>query len=369
LRTLVSPSRVVLEDGRVVGLECVRNELGEPDASGRRRPVEIPGSAFTMPADAVIVAIGQAADLAFLDGSGVTTRRNGVIEIDPETGRALDLIFAGGDATRGPETIIAACADGRRAAEALCAEFGVAFDTYAVTTPEPSDEDVARMKRIRARKMEQHRPVMLPSAERGGFDLVDATLDEEAARAEATRCLQCTALCDKCVEVCPNRANYTYLIEPVDLTLPILACRGGSLVIAGKERIQIDQTRQIIHLDDFCNECGNCATFCVHPGRPYVEKPRLFLREADFLAEGDNAVFIEGDTIRSLRDGRESRLTVGDALVYETDRVRVALSPAYEIIEADVKQTFAGELSLKEAADLASILTGIRGSLALPGLG
>jgi len=359
LETLVSPSRVVLDDGRVVGLECVRNELGEPDASGRRRPVEIPGSEFTMPADAVIVAIGQAADLAFLDGSDVKTRRNGAIEIDDETGRALDLVFAGGDATRGPETIIAACADGRRAAEAICAEFGVDFQAFEVTTPELSEEEIARMKHLRARKVEQHRPISLPTAERGSFDLVDATLDEEAAHAEAARCLQCTALCDKCVEVCPNRANHTYMIEPVDVMLPVLECRDGELVATRKEHYRIEQSRQIIHLDDFCNECGNCATFCVHQGKPYVEKPRLFLREADYLAEGDNALFIEGDTIRRLCDGRESRLTVGSTLVYETDSVRVTLTPAFEVIDTEVKHPFKGELSLKEAAGLATILAGV----------
>ncbi|MBC8426009.1 FAD-dependent oxidoreductase, partial [bacterium] len=363
LETLVSPSRVVLDDGRVTGLECVRNELGEPDASGRRRPVEIPGSEFTLPADAVIVAIGQAADLRLLDGSGLSTRRNGAIEVDPETGRALDLIFAGGDAVRGPETIIAACADGRRAAETLCTEFGVDFRTYEVTTPEMSDEEVARMKRIRARKEPQHHPASRPLDDRFGFELVDETLDEQAAHAEAARCLQCTTLCDKCVDVCPNRANITYLMEPVDVTVPVLACRDGALVVVGKERVQIEQTRQILHLDDFCNDCGNCATFCVHHGRPYVEKPRLFLREADFLAEGDNAVFVEGDTIRRLSGGRESRLTVGGELVFETEQVRVTMTPVYEIIDSGLKQPFEEVLSLAEAVDLQAVLVGVKGSI------
>jgi len=355
LETLVSPSRVVLDDGRVTGLECVRNELGEPDDSGRRRPVEIPGSEFTIPADEIIVAIGQAADLRLLDGSGLTTRRNGAIEVDPETGRALDLIFAGGDAVRGPETIIAACADGRRAAETLCAEFGVDFKTYEVTTPEMSDEEVARMKVIRARKEPQHHPVSLTSDDRFSFELVDETLDEQAAHAEANRCLQCTTLCDKCVEVCPNRANITYLMEPVDVMVPVLACRDGELVEVGKERVQIEQTRQILHLDDFCNDCGNCATFCVHHGLPYVEKPRLFLREEDFLAEGDNAVFIEGDTIRYLNGGQETRLTINSELVYETACIRVTMTPAYEVIAAEIKEVFEGEVALGLVIELVTI--------------
>ena len=358
LETLVTPKRVVLENGKVVGMECTRNELGEPDDSGRRRPVEIAGSEFTMAADAVIVAIGQAADLAFLDGSGVKTARSGKIEVDAETGRALEMIFAGGDATRGPETIIAACADGRRAAEAICAEFDVDFKVFEVTTPELGADELATMKRIRARRVELHKPQTLPTAKRGGFDLVDATLDEQSARAEAERCLQCTALCDKCVEVCPNRANHTYVIDPIDVSLPVLACRNGELVVVREERYRIEQSRQIIHIDDFCNECGNCATFCVHQGRPYVEKPRLFLREADFLAEGDNAVFIDGETIRSLRDGQETRVTVGEGIVFEDERVRVELTKEYEMVGSRIKTAFEGEISLVGVLELAAVYSG-----------
>ncbi len=352
LETLVSPKSVMLEDGRVVGLECVHNELGEPDESGRRRPVEIPDSEFTMPADAVIAAIGQSADLAFLDGSGVKSARNGRIEIDPETGRALDHVFAGGDAVRGPKTIIAACADGRRAAEAMCAEFGVAFREEPVETP---PIDFTRVKRARARKAPQHRAEHLPVRERGGFELVDATFTEEAARAEAERCLQCTTVCDKCVEVCPNRANLVYEIEPMEVRAPVLACRDGELVVVREELVRIEQSRQILHIDDWCNECGNCATFCVHQGRPYVEKPRAFLREADFLAEGGNAVFVEGDTVRWLDGGREVRVRVGDAIVYEDGRVQVKLTEEFEVIEARLIEAFDGELALTEAFRLTAV--------------
>jgi len=360
LETLVTPKRVVREDGKVVGMDCTRNKLGEPDESGRRRPVEIAGSEFTMPADVVIVAIGQAADLTFLDGSDVKTGRSGKIEVDVETGRAMKMIFAGGDATRGPETIIAACADGRRAAEAICAEFDVDFKVFEVTTLDLSADELAAMKRIRARRVELHKPETLPAAERGGFDLVDATLDEKSARAEAERCLQCTALCDKCVEVCPNRANHTYVIEPIDVRLPVLVCRDGELVVVREERYRIEQSRQIIHIDDFCNECGNCATFCVHHGKPYVEKPRLFLREADYLAEGDNAVFIEGDVIRSLKSGQETRVTIGEQIIFEDERVRVELTSEYEVAGLRVKTPFEGELSLVGALELAVVHSGGR---------
>ena len=79
------------------------------------------------------------------------------------------------------------------------------------------------MKAVRARRVPQVKPAALPVAERSGFALIEATFTEADARAEALRCVQCTTFCDKCVEVCPNRANYTFRIEPIHWRLPVLA--------------------------------------------------------------------------------------------------------------------------------------------------
>jgi putative selenate reductase len=217
---------------------------------------------------------------------------------------------------------------------------------------------------VRARKEAQNRPEMLPVAQRGGFDLVEQTLTEEAARGEAARCVQCSVFCDKCVEVCPNRANYTYSVSPVRLTLPQLSCQNGRLVVTGKEFFKVEQARQIIHVDDFCNECGNCATFCVHHGKPYTEKPRLFLQESDFELEEDNAFYIEGHTIRRREGGRESQLSMKNGiLVFENTQVHVSLSPDFEIRETALKEAFEGTFSLMEAAEMALIFNGVTTSL------
>jgi len=357
LETLVSPKRVVLDAGRVMGLECVRNDLGEPDTSGRCRPVEIPGSEFTMPADAVILAIGQAPDLTLLDGSQLKTRRNGAIEVDEETGRALDKIFAGGDAARGPETIIAACADGRRAAETLCKEFGVDFKTYEVTTPDLTPDELATLKRNRARKVPQHKPESLPQDHRTGFDLVDATLDESAAKSEAARCLQCTSICDKCVEVCPNRANQVYTIEPVNVMVPVLACRDGEVVVAGQECVKIEQRRQIIHIDDLCNECGNCSTFCVHQGRPYAEKPRACLYDIDIRPNDDNSLCIHHNSIKTVKNKQESSLTIGDNIIYETCRIQAIFTSNWEVQSIRLKAEFSSKYTVSDAVGLWAIFT------------
>ena len=371
LEELASPTRIILKGGRVAALECIRNELGEPGPDGRRRPVPIEGSEFEIEIDSIIVAIGQRPDVSFLDGSAVSLRRNDTIAVDPQTGlTGRDRVYAGGDAVRGPATIIEACADGRRAAEAICRQLGVPFERPTVRLPALSTEEIVQVKRVRARKVAQHKPGMLPPEQRGIFDLVEATLTEEAALAEATRCLQCSTLCDKCVEVCPNRANYTFFVSPVSLTLPKVSCQQGRLTVTGEEVFRIEQARQIIHVDDFCNECGNCATFCVHDGKPYLDKPRLFLKESDFEREEDNAFCIErserGWTIRRREGRKESRLSVESGtgeMEFENDLLRISLSPDFQISGLELKEEFEDPFSLIEAAEMAVILKGITISL------
>jgi len=368
---LASPTRVILQDGRVVALECLRNRLGEPAADGRRRPIPIEGSEFTLVADSIIVAIGQRPDIAFLDGSAVALRPDGTIAVEPQTGRAAPGVYAGGDAVRGPAIIIEACADGRRAAEAICAQVGIQFAPPAARPAVLSEEDVLQVKHTRARKEALHQPETLPVAQRGGFDLIEQTLSEETARGEAARCLQCATLCDKCVEVCPNRANYTYFVSPVDLVLPRLSCQDGRLVVTGQERFQVQQTRQIVHLADFCNECGNCATFCVHDGKPYRDKPRLFLQESDFAQADDNAFYLAksapGWTIRKREGGKEAWLSApshADELTFANDRLRLVISPAaFQVQTMELKKSFPGEFSLAEPAAMYVLLRGVTTSL------
>ena len=365
LEELVSPKSVILQDGQVTALQCVRNKLGDPGADGRRKPIPIEGSEFEIAADSVIVAIGQTPDIAFLDGSTVSLQADGTIAVDPDTGAASpSCVYAGGDAARGPATIIQACADGRRAAKAICAKLNIQFEQLAYGPTALSKEEIKRIKWARARKEAKHSPKMLPVAKRSGFNLIEQTLTEEEARGEAARCLQCSTLCDKCVEVCPNRANYTYFVTPVGLTLPQLSFKNGRLAVTGEETFEVEQKRQIIHIDDFCNECGNCATFCVHNGKPYQEKPRLFLKEADFRLEDDNAFYIVEDTIRRREGGRESQLSVKEGMItFENAHVRIDLSPGFKIKKMTLKEAFAGVFSLREAAEMALILNGVTTSL------
>ena len=371
LEELASPTRVILREGRVAALECIRNQLGEAGEDGRRKPIPIEGSEFQIEADAIIVAIGQVPDVSFLDGSAVSLRKNGTIAAHPQTCLTGEKhTYAGGDVVRGPSTIIEAVADGRRAAEAICRELGIETVLPTVVLPRLSEEEMVNLKRTRARKELQNRARMLPIEQRGEFDLVEETLREEAALSEAARCLQCSTLCDKCVEVCPNRANYTFTISPVVLRLPKISCQQGKLTAKGEEVFRLDQTRQIIHIDDFCNECGNCETFCVHDGKPYLDKPRLFLRESDFEQEEDNAFYVErgakGWTIRRREGGKESRLSVengSEEMGFEDDLLKMSISSDFRIKAMELKKNFQGEFSLASPAEMYVILKGLSTSL------
>ena len=365
LEELVSPVKIRLQGDRVAALRCVRNRLGEAGPDGRRKPAPIPGSEFEIEADAIVVAVGQRPDLSFFNGSAVNLRRDGSVVADPHTGLAGPAhIYAGGDAARGPAIIIEACADGRRAAEAICSEFGFQFRPPPARPAVLSADEIVQVKRARARQEPQYQPAMLPAAQRPGFDLIEPTLPEETARHEAARCLQCSTFCDKCVEVCPNRANYCYHVTPISLVLPRLACRDGKLVVSGKEAFQVKQLRQIVHLYELCNECGNCATFCVHQAKPYQDKPRLFLQESGFLQQDNNAFYVKKDCIRRREGYQESRLSVNKSeTTYEDARVRLCFSSELEVQSMTLKQPFDGDLSLAGAAEMMVILNGIQGSL------
>jgi putative selenate reductase len=107
-------------------------------------------------------------------------------------------------------------------------------------------------------------------------------------------------------------------------------------------------------VDDFCNECDNCQTFCVHQGRPYRDKPRLYLDAGLFAAEAGNAFRIEGHTVRRREGGRECRLTIGEErLMFETEAARVRLTRDWKVIEATATSPIQARISLRNAAEMA----------------
>jgi NADPH-dependent glutamate synthase beta subunit-like oxidoreductase len=118
---LVAPIEVVGEGGRMTGLKCLRMQLGEPDASGRRRPVPVEGSEFIVEAQTLIPAIGQRPDLSFItESSGMDITRWNTLNVNRETFMTnVPGVFSAGDVETGPDIAIRACAGGRKAAEGI----------------------------------------------------------------------------------------------------------------------------------------------------------------------------------------------------------------------------------------------------------
>ena len=120
-KTLCNPVEILGdEDGRVCGMKCIRMELGEPDASGRRRPVEIPGSEFVLDVDTVIMALGTSPNpLIRSTTPGLETNKKGCLIVNEDEMTTRDGVFAGGDAVTGAATVILAMGAGKKGASAI----------------------------------------------------------------------------------------------------------------------------------------------------------------------------------------------------------------------------------------------------------
>ena len=203
---LAAPQKVLTQDGRVVGLRCIRMQLTEPDSSGRKRPVPIPDSEYDVTIDQLIPAIGQRPDLSALeDVTGLTFSRWGTTEVNPITyATERDGVFAGGDLQTGPWIAIGAVAAGREAAESI-QRFLDQEDMAAGREAETKEDPVYRP--VPANEPRRERAVMpeLALADRQhNFEEVELGYDEPAGRNEADRCLNCgyCSECNQCVEAC-----------------------------------------------------------------------------------------------------------------------------------------------------------------------
>ncbi len=217
IQILTAPIEVVAKDGRVSGIRCIKMELGEPDASGRRRPIPVKDSEYDIPADTMIAAVAQAPEISFLDEShGLEVTAKGTFAVDSQTlATQRPGVFAGGDVARGPWILIQAIADGRRGALSIDRYLrGVDLLTPREQIPLPvvdlSQEEIAQ--RIEEGKVDltpRTAVPELPERERiRDFREVELVLTEEQAKQEAARCLNCgiCSECHLCVQVCKREA-------------------------------------------------------------------------------------------------------------------------------------------------------------------
>ncbi|MCL2828544.1 MAG: FAD-dependent oxidoreductase [Oscillospiraceae bacterium] len=252
----------VSQSGDMVNLELTKMELGEPDASGRRRPQPVAGSEHMVEYDYVISAIGQTQDLSFIGPDcPVETDRWDCLTADRHTMMtSMDGIFAAGDAVSGPQTAILAIAGGKRAAEAMdryMAGEPIAAISHAMTGPDfynhvrakdNADIDVETLADVeRVEKVPM--PVLTEAQRRNNFNEVELGFSEEEAKREAARCLACG-----CADVDECKLRQYATVYGAD-----------QFALAGDLTIHpIDESHAYIQRDrNKCILCGRCVRICI----------------------------------------------------------------------------------------------------------
>ena len=258
---LTSPIKILGDVGsNVKAIECIKNKLGEPDASGRRRPEPIPGSEFTLPVDMVIAAIGQAPDASFMtEKSGIEFTKWGTVIVDPESfTTSKEGVFAGGDFITGPRNAIEVIGDGRKAARAI--------DKYLSGGKERRFE-YTLMEKDPVRKVSGYEAISrqeqdsVEMGERWEIEKeVELGFSKENAAKEADRCLLChynifidadkCVLCGGCIDICPQDCIMMVSRDKIEAE----GVRNGAVPDDWDAVMAIDEEQ--------CIRCGLCVKRC-----------------------------------------------------------------------------------------------------------
>ena len=240
-------------------IKCQKMKLGDIDKDKRRKVIPIENEFEYIEIDTLITAIGESVDTELLNKNKVALNSRNKVDVNKVTNEtSIENAYIGGDALRGPSTVVESISDGKKAAEAIIKKENINInfnkDFSSKFNLEKRIEEITKNKST----------VYISDSNK-------------------SRCLECNIICNKCIDVCPNRANVAIKTSSVSFT----------------------NVNQILHLDGVCNECGNCETFCPHQGAPYRDKVTLFRNKEDFDDSKNEGFYLtkEGDTniIASIR--------------------------------------------------------------------
>jgi putative selenate reductase len=340
---LTAPVSIIKNSSNDLVLECIRMELGQEDESGRRKPVPVKGSEIQLRFNSIIKAIGQDIVLDFLPGKKLQVNTNSY-----ET--QFENVFAGGDVLRGADSLINAIGDGRTVAKRIIEK--------SKSKSHQKIEVTKKLSLAEFQRKQSHREfgIKLPEtnlSERKRFELVNPVLTDEQAIKEAERCLYCDDICNICIGVCPNFANVAFESDKMRIPVYKVYNNGNHKKFEVTNYFEIKQSNQILNVADFCNECGNCVTFCPTNGSPFQTKPRFYLTEDSFNKE-EYGYYISEKQIKYKNKSDIEYLSLKDDLItYESEDVVVNFNKNnFDIIDLKFKTNSLKELVLQQTAEM-----------------
>jgi putative selenate reductase len=300
----------------------------------------------------IITAIGQDIALDFVEENKLNVNK-----ATNET--QIPNVFAGGDFLRGADSLINAMGDGRKVAEKIIQRSIEDYKLSKVKT-------VKKLNLMEFQKKQAYREFgsSLPEIdviERTGFDLVHPVLDEETAKREAERCLFCEDVCNICIGVCPNFSNVSFEAEAIELPVWEVTLNGEEYKIEKIDDFIIKQGNQISNIGDFCNECGNCDTFCPTSGAPYKTKPHFYLTEESFNSE-ETGYYLNNDSLKFKSNGDIELLSFkDDILIYESGKVVVKFNQDdFSVTDISFKLNVKNKIGLRHAAEMYFLLKSLK---------
>ena len=342
---LVAPEKLVISKGRISAVVCAKMELVKSSTDSRMTPVKIPGQFIEFPADSLIPALGQDIDIDFISYGELQTVKGSY-----ET--SVPGVFVGGDAMRGAATIVKAVGDGRKAAIQIAAKVGIVL---------PSEK-------LSSDKKMSHSDFIVRKSQRVKIDASIAgdhpEFTPESAIRETSRCLFCGDVCSVCVTVCPNRANHYYLTKAEDIPVWKVHFSGKETSFEIDSYLKIQQKYQVLNVADFCNECGNCTTFCPTKGSPFSDKPRFCLTEKSFN-ETENGFLLQknGESSTLLhRNGDKIMKLTKDENEYNYSDEEIAVSfdlVDFHVIIAVKLKVLDPEIKLNKAAEMKVLIDSV----------
>lgn len=339
---LTAPESIHQSEDDSLILKCIKMELKAPDKSGRPKPVPIPGSEFELKFDSIITAIGQEIDLDFFDE----------FILNPVTNETqIPNVYAGGDAVRGADSLINAIADGKNVAETIIGK----IDSTNELPSKKSNKRLSETEYLSKQSYREFGPSLpeINLSDRKNFNLVHPVLDDDSAIADAKRCLFCDDVCNTCVGVCPNLSNISFPTNESKIPIHRISALNNGMTSVVSDSLNISQSIQIINIADFCNECGNCNTFCPTSGAPYKIKPRFHVSEKSY-SDDDCGYFISENKIEYKSNGQiEKLLFKEDIIIYDSSLVEVQFSKEnFSVIQIINKAESDCDIVLENAAQM-----------------